>query len=92
VNKLGDGFWRCSARRWRRTTRRTARSRPREMLDANDRVSKATLAAAIGIGIHIGESSPAASAHPGAKKPYVIGDTVNFARGSRRSRNSTRSS
>jgi len=82
VNKfLGDGFLALfGAPLEAEDAAHRAVAAAREMLDANDRVNKAThWPLRIGIGIHIGEVVAGSIGSPRRKEYTVIGDTVNFA-------------
>jgi adenylate cyclase len=82
VNKfLGDGFLALfGAPLAAEDAAHRAVAAAREMLDANDRVNKATSwPLRIGIGIHIGEVVAGSIGSPRRKEYTVIGDTVNFA-------------
>ena len=82
VNKfLGDGFLALfGAPLEARDAAHQAVAAAREMLDANERVNKATSwPLRIGIGIHIGEVVAGNIGSPRRKEYTVIGDTVNFA-------------
>ena len=82
VNKfLGDGFLALfGAPLHAEDAAHRAVAAAREMLDANDRINKATSwPLRIGIGIHIGEVVAGSIGSPRRKEYTVIGDTVNFA-------------
>jgi adenylate cyclase len=82
VNKfLGDGFLALfGAPLEAEDAAHRAVAAAREMLDANDRVNKAThWPLRIGIGVHIGEVVAGSIGSPRRKEYTVIGDTVNFA-------------
>ncbi len=82
VNKfLGDGFLALfGAPLAAHDAAHQAVAAAREMLDANDRVNKATSwPLRIGIGIHFGEVVAGNIGSPRRKEYTVIGDTVNFA-------------
>lgn len=82
VNKfLGDGFLALfGAPLEAEDAAHRAVAAAREMLDANERVNKAThWPLRIGIGIHIGEVVAGSIGSPRRKEYTVIGDTVNFA-------------
>jgi adenylate cyclase len=82
VNKfLGDGFLALfGAPLEAQDPAHQAVAAAREMLEANDRVNKATAwPLRIGIGIHIGEVVAGSIGSPRRKEYTVIGDTVNFA-------------
>ncbi len=82
VNKfLGDGFLALfGAPLQADDAAHQAVAAAREMLDANDRVNKATSwPLRIGIGIHFGEVVAGNIGSPRRKEYTVIGDTVNFA-------------
>jgi adenylate cyclase len=82
VNKfLGDGFLALfGAPLQAENAAQHAVAAAREMLDANDRINKAThWPLRIGIGIHIGEVVAGSISSPRRKEYTVIGDTVNFA-------------
>jgi adenylate cyclase len=82
VNKfLGDGFLALfGAPLAAEDAAHRAVAAARDMLDANDRVNKATSwPLRIGIGIHIGEVVAGSIGSPRRKEYTVIGDTVNFA-------------
>lgn len=82
VNKfLGDGFLALfGAPLEAQDPAHHAVAAAREMLEANDRVNKATAwPLRIGIGIHIGEVVAGSIGSPRRKEYTVIGDTVNFA-------------
>jgi adenylate cyclase len=82
VNKfLGDGFLALfGAPLEAEDAAHRAVAAAREMLEANDRVNKATAwPLRIGIGIHIGEVVAGNIGSPRRKEYTVIGDTVNFA-------------
>jgi adenylate cyclase len=82
VNKfLGDGFLALfGAPLQAEDAAHRAVAAAREMLDANDRINKATSwPLRIGIGIHIGEVVAGSIGSPRRKEYTVIGDTVNFA-------------
>lgn len=82
VNKfLGDGFLALfGAPLEAHDAAHQAVAAAREMLEANDRVNKATSwPLRIGIGIHFGEVVAGNIGSPRRKEYTVIGDTVNFA-------------
>ena len=82
VNKfLGDGFLALfGAPLEAADPAQRAVAAAREMLEANERVNKATAwPLRIGIGIHIGEVVAGSIGSPRRKEYTVIGDTVNFA-------------
>jgi adenylate cyclase len=82
VNKfLGDGFLALfGAPLQAENAAHHAVAAAREMLEANDRINKAThWPLRIGIGIHIGEVVAGSIGSPRRKEYTVIGDTVNFA-------------
>jgi adenylate cyclase len=82
VNKfLGDGFLALfGAPLEAQDPAHHAVAAAREMLEANDRVNKATAwPLRIGIGIHIGDVVAGSIGSPRRKEYTVIGDTVNFA-------------
>jgi adenylate cyclase len=82
VNKfLGDGFLALfGAPLEAHDAAHQAVAAAREMLDANERVNKATSwPLRIGIGIHVGEVVAGNIGSPRRKEYTVIGDTVNFA-------------
>ena len=82
VNKfLGDGFLALfGAPLEAEDAAHRAVAAAREMLEANDRVNKAThWPLRIGIGVHIGEVVAGSIGSPRRKEYTVIGDTVNFA-------------
>lgn len=82
VNKfLGDGFLALfGAPLQAENSAQHAVAAAREMLEANDRINKAThWPLRIGIGIHIGEVVAGSIGSPRRKEYTVIGDTVNFA-------------
>jgi adenylate cyclase len=82
VNKfLGDGFLALfGAPLAAEDAAHRAVAAAREMLEANDRINKATSwPLRIGIGIHIGEVVAGSIGSPRRKEYTVIGDTVNFA-------------
>lgn len=82
VNKfLGDGFLALfGAPLEAEDAAHRAVAAAREMLEANDRVNKATAwPLRIGIGVHIGEVVAGSIGSPRRKEYTVIGDTVNFA-------------
>jgi len=82
VNKfLGDGFLALfGAPLEAHDAAQHAVAAAREMLDANERVNKATSwPLRIGIGIHVGEVVAGNIGSPRRKEYTVIGDTVNFA-------------
>src|SRR5690349_16625534 len=82
VNKfLGDGFLALfGAPLQAENAAQHAVAAAREMLEANDRINKAThWPLRIGIGIHIGEVVAGSIGSPRRKEYTVIGDTVNFA-------------
>jgi len=82
VNKfLGDGFLALfGAPLHAENAAQHAVAAAREMLEANDRINKAThWPLRIGIGIHIGEVVAGSIGSPRRKEYTVIGDTVNFA-------------
>ena len=82
VNKfLGDGFLALfGAPLEAQDAAHQAVAAAREMLEANDRVNKATSwPLRIGIGIHFGEVVAGNIGSPRRKEYTVIGDTVNFA-------------
>ncbi len=82
VNKfLGDGFLALFGAPLRAdNAAHQAVAAAREMLEANDRVNKATSwPLRIGIGIHFGEVVAGNIGSPRRKEYTVIGDTVNFA-------------
>jgi adenylate cyclase len=82
VNKfLGDGFLALfGAPLEAHDAAHQAVAAAREMLDANERVNKATSwPLRIGIGIHFGEVVAGNIGSPRRKEYTVIGDTVNFA-------------
>src|SRR4051794_5488647 len=82
VNKfLGDGFLALfGAPLEAHDAAHQAVAAAREMLEANDRVNKATSwPLRIGIGIHLGEVVAGNIGSPRRKEYTVIGDTVNFA-------------
>jgi adenylate cyclase len=82
VNKfLGDGFLALfGAPLHVEDAAHRAVAAAREMLDANERINKATSwPLRIGIGIHIGEVVAGSIGSPRRKEYTVIGDTVNFA-------------
>ncbi len=82
VNKfLGDGFLALFGAPFEaHDAAHRAVAAAREMLDANERVNKATSwPLRIGIGVHIGEVVAGNIGSPRRKEYTVIGDTVNFA-------------
>lgn len=82
VNKfLGDGFLALfGAPLEAPDPAQRAVAAAREMLEANERVNKATAwPLRIGIGVHIGEVVAGSIGSPRRKEYTVIGDTVNFA-------------
>jgi adenylate cyclase len=82
VNKfLGDGFLALfGAPLQADDAAHQAVAAAREMLEANDRVNKATSwPLRIGIGVHFGEVVAGNIGSPRRKEYTVIGDTVNFA-------------
>jgi adenylate cyclase len=82
VNKfLGDGFLALfGAPLQAENAAQHAVAAAREMLEANDRINKAThWPLRIGIGVHIGEVVAGSIGSPRRKEYTVIGDTVNFA-------------
>jgi adenylate cyclase len=82
VNKfLGDGFLALfGAPLEAENAAYHAVAAAREMLEANDRINKAThWPLRIGIGIHIGDVVAGSIGSPRRKEYTVIGDTVNFA-------------
>jgi adenylate cyclase len=82
VNKfLGDGFLALfGAPLAAEDAAHRAVAAAREMLEANERINKATSwPLRIGIGIHIGEVVAGSIGSPRRKEYTVIGDTVNFA-------------
>jgi adenylate cyclase len=82
VNKfLGDGFLALfGAPLQAENPAHHAVAAAREMLEANDRINKAThWPLRIGIGVHIGEVVAGSIGSPRRKEYTVIGDTVNFA-------------
>jgi adenylate cyclase len=82
VNKfLGDGFLALfGAPLQADNAAHHAVAAAREMLEANNRINKAThWPLRIGIGIHIGEVVAGSIGSPRRKEYTVIGDTVNFA-------------
>ena len=82
VNKfLGDGFLALfGAPLEAHDAAHQAVAAAREMLDANERVNKATSwPLRIGIGVHFGEVVAGNIGSPRRKEYTVIGDTVNFA-------------
>ena len=82
VNKfLGDGFLALfGAPLQAENAAHHAVAAAREMLEANDRINKAThWPLRIGIGIHIGDVVAGSIGSPRRKEYTVIGDTVNFA-------------
>ena len=82
VNKfLGDGFLALfGAPLEAEDAAHRAVAAAREMLEANERVNKATQwPLRIGIGVHVGEVVAGSIGSPRRKEYTVIGDTVNFA-------------
>jgi adenylate cyclase len=82
VNKfLGDGFLALfGAPLEAEDAPHRAVAAAREMLEANERVNKAThWPLRIGIGVHVGEVVAGSIGSPRRKEYTVIGDTVNFA-------------
>jgi adenylate cyclase len=82
VNKfLGDGFLALFGAPFEaHDAAQHAVAAAREMLDANERVNKATSwPLRIGIGVHVGEVVAGNIGSPRRKEYTVIGDTVNFA-------------
>jgi adenylate cyclase len=82
VNKfLGDGFLALFGAPFEaHDAAHRAVAAAREMLDANERVNKATSwPLRIGIGVHVGEVVAGNIGSPRRKEYTVIGDTVNFA-------------